>query len=111
MPTENNLTFDENKYKIKSRVILGQMETPGMIKFLIQKGIVKNEKTAQGILIAAACAFLLVSVYVFAVFVFDVKLFDKAPVLTPELIQAREERMQKIKEQRQNNINVPQNPQ
>jgi hypothetical protein len=42
---------------------------------------------------------------VFAAFVFDVKLFDQTPVQTPEHIQAREERLQNIKEQRQRNIN------
>ena len=56
MSTENNFTFDENKYQIKSRVILGQSKVPGMTKFLIQKGIVKTEKTAHTLMLVGCYA-------------------------------------------------------
>ncbi len=50
MSTENNITFESDKFKYKSRVILGQTQVPGMTKFLLGKGIVKNEKQAMSIL-------------------------------------------------------------
>ena len=50
MSTENNITFENDNFKYKSRVIFGQSEVPKMARFLIGKGIVKNEKQAQGVL-------------------------------------------------------------
>ncbi len=43
----SEISFDENRYKIKSHVILGQPESPAIIKSLINHGLVKNEKQAQ----------------------------------------------------------------
>ncbi len=50
MSTENNLTFEGDQFKYKSRVILGQSEVPKMTRFLMSKGIVKNEKQATTVL-------------------------------------------------------------
>ena len=47
----SDITFnDNNNFKYKSRVILGQAEVPKMTRFLMSKGIVKDEKQATGIL-------------------------------------------------------------
>jgi hypothetical protein len=47
------ITFnDNNNFKYKSRVILGQPKVPNMSKFLVGKGIVKNEKQALFIMLA-----------------------------------------------------------
>ena len=102
MTTE--ISFDENKYK--SRVIFGQSETPKMVKFLIGKGLVKNEKSAQNLLISITIFFLLISSYMFLVFVFDVNVFNKTPAETIEQKELRIERVEKAKklrDQRQNN--------
>jgi hypothetical protein len=104
MSNENNLTFENDTFKYKSRVILGQAEVPKMTKFLMSKGIAKSEKTANILLLSITTLSLLLSIYVFAVFVFDVQLFNT----TPEQLQLREEareRFNQIREKRQNNTN------
>lgn len=55
-----DITFnDNNNYKSKS--ILSTSQTPGMAKFLINKGIVKNEKQARGILLTIIMVFFISS--------------------------------------------------
>ena len=46
--------FEENnnEFHIKSRRLLGEPDTPGMIKVLLKSGIVKTEKQALVILVA-----------------------------------------------------------
>lgn len=110
----SEISFEENKYKIKSRSIFGQAEVPKMITFLTNKGIVKNERQAKAVLLGLTACFFIASVVVFMVFVLDVRLFDRAPTPTPEQIQMREERMQKmqqVREQIQNSTNKTTNPQ
>jgi hypothetical protein len=49
----NQVQFHEdNELHIKSRRLLGEPETPSMIRFLLRTGVVKNEKEALYILIA-----------------------------------------------------------
>lgn len=115
----SEITFnDNNNLKYKSRVILGQSEVPKMTKFLIGKGIVKNEKSAQNLLLWVTVSFLLASVYVFAIYVFDVQMFNPTPVQTleqtPEQIQRikeRRERVERLRQERLNNTTNTQNPQ
>ena len=114
MSTSNNLTFESDNFRYKSRSILGQAETPKMVKYLLNKKIVKNEKQAQNILITITILFLLASIYVFAVFVFDVQLFNQTPQLTEGQIQQRQEakdRFEKLRQERQNSTINTQNPQ
>lgn len=63
MPPE--ITFDDTKYKIRSRAItiLGAPEVPTMIKFLVKKGIAKNEKQAVIIISIMIVLFIGVSIY------------------------------------------------
>lgn len=63
---ENNLS-ESNRFK--SRVVLGIPQTPGMVNFLIGKGVIKNEKQAGNFLLALTCAFFLASIVIFVVFV------------------------------------------
>lgn len=95
-----DISFDENKYKIKSRTILGESQVPGMTKFLLDKGIVKSEKTAHTFLTTISLLFFISAIYVFSVFVFDFNTGNKQ-TLTPEQVQERE----KIRTQRQERIN------
>ncbi len=64
MSTENNITFESDKFKYKSRVILGQTQVPGMTKFLLGKGIVKNEKQAMRILSITTVLFLGLTIFI-----------------------------------------------
>ncbi len=64
MSTENNITFESDKFKYKSRVILGQTQVPGMTKFLLGKGIVKNEKQAMSILSITTVLFLGLTIFI-----------------------------------------------
>lgn len=50
-----NVVFneDEQEFHIKSRKILGEPETPTMIRLLLKSGAAKNEKQALTILLVA----------------------------------------------------------
>ncbi len=98
MPTD--ISFEENKYKIKSRVILGQTQVPGMIKFLLNKGIVKTEKTAHALLLSITGLFLLAAVYVFSVYVLGVSMGNVDKVADKEKIEQAKKRIEEIKKQR-----------
>lgn len=109
MSIENNISFDTDNTRFKSRTILGSPQTPGMTKFLINKGLVKDEKQANSLMIIITILFLLAAVYVFAKYVFEVNLFNKQPELTQEQIQRREEiteRLEQLRQQRSNNTNT-----
>ena len=110
----SEISFEENKYKVKSRSIFGQAEVPKMITFLTNKGIVKNERQAKAVLLGLTACFFIASVVVFMVFVLDVRLFNRAPTPTPEQIQKRQEnreRFEKLKQESQNSTNNTTNPQ
>ena len=81
MSTENDLTFDESKYKIKSKVILGQAEVPGITKFLLRKGIVKSERQALLLTIILILTMLSATVYIVYTNFFKK---PQLPELTPE---------------------------
>jgi hypothetical protein len=42
---------EDNEFHIRSRKLLGEPETPSMIRFLLRTGIVKDEKQALYVLI------------------------------------------------------------
>ncbi len=65
MSTENNVTFDDSKFKIKSRAIFGRPEVPNIIKFLVNKKIVKNEKQAVILVFILFIIFIALTVYLF----------------------------------------------
>ena len=103
MSTENNISFENDNFKYKSRVILGQAEVPKMTRFLIGKGVVKNEQSANVVLTTVTVISLLLSVLIFIVFVFDVNLSQK-----PEINQeapVSKDRVEKLRQQRNSNLN------
>lgn len=59
-----DINFDEDKYKIRSHSILGQPESPAVIRFMIKKNIVKNEKQAFMIIVVMISLFFLTSFYI-----------------------------------------------
>jgi len=71
MSIENNLTpvsadsfsFDESKFKIRSRAILGAPEIPTMIRVLVKGGLAKTENQAVAILLGITIAMVGVSVF------------------------------------------------
>ena len=58
------IQFDESQFKLRSRRILGEPEVPGIIRFLVTKGIVKNENQAVTVLIGLVLIIGGVSVYI-----------------------------------------------
>jgi hypothetical protein len=66
MSTENNFSLDESSFKIKSRVILGQPVTPAIIKTLVNKKIVKNERQAAVLLTSVFSVLVIVTYFLFA---------------------------------------------
>jgi hypothetical protein len=74
----SELQFEENDTSaFRSRTILGNAETPKMINFLINKGIVKDQKTAGKLLLVLCAVFILTSIYILAAFVFDVNFTNR----------------------------------
>lgn len=63
MSIENNITFDESQYKIKSRSILGEPAAPGLIRALIRKGVVKNENQAMGLILVTIMTLIGLSIF------------------------------------------------
>lgn len=59
-----SLQFDESQFKLRSRRILGEPEVPVIIKFLVTKGLVKNENQAIGLLLTIISILIVISVFV-----------------------------------------------
>lgn len=56
--------YGESGFHIRSRKILGEPTTPTMVNFLLNKGIVKNEKQATIILLICIFVFLGLSIFI-----------------------------------------------
>jgi hypothetical protein len=83
MSTENNISFNnEVKFKIRSRSILGAPEIPTMIRVLVKKGLVKNEKQAIAVLMTAVVLFIS-----FTVFLIGTSVSVPTAVVGSELLQ------------------------
>lgn len=79
--SSSSLTFDESKFKLRSRKLLGQPEVPTMIRFLVIKGFVKTEGQAVGILLTFCVLIIAVTIYIF-------KSSDVKPaVMDPTIVQ------------------------
>ena len=65
---EDKVIFEEdNEFHMKSRRLLGKPETPGMVRFLLNTGIVKNEKQALIVLIGVIIVVVVATIWVFRV--------------------------------------------
>jgi hypothetical protein len=92
----SNIQFEDSNARIQtgfqSRSVLGQPETPGMVKRLIQLGIVKEEKTAGRLLTFLAIAVFLLAAFIMGRYVFLIGNsryagppdFDKSPFNVPD---------------------------
>lgn len=60
-----SLQFDESKFKLRSRAILGEPQIPGMIRFLVGRRIVKTETQAITVLLIVAVLIIVASVFIF----------------------------------------------
>ncbi len=47
----SNVEFGSDQSQFTSRSILGQPQVPGMVAWLMRKGIIKNESQAGGLLV------------------------------------------------------------
>ncbi len=70
MSTENNLntrglTFDESKFKIRSRAIIGKPQIPSVIRIMVSGKIVKTEKQAIGIVLVIVAALIGLSIFMY----------------------------------------------
>ena len=108
MTMNNNISFDTDNSKYKSRSVLGSPQVPGITKFLLNKKLVKNEKQANMFMIVIAILSILLSTYVFAVHVFEIRLFEKKLELTPEQVQKIDQakaRRERVRQQQGINTN------
>lgn len=56
--------YDGSEFHIRSRKILGESVTPGMIVFLMDRGLAKNEKQAFTISLVLIGIFLITSIFI-----------------------------------------------
>lgn len=94
MINNDDIQFDE--FKIKPKAVLNQPQTSGMVRFLISKGIVKNEKQANYLLMAVTILFFISSIYIFITYVFDISILNKKSKLSPEQVRINKERLQQM---------------
>ena len=59
----DNEYLDNNSFHIRSRKLLGEPTTPGMVKFLMKTGIAKTEKQATIILVVFILLIVSFSIY------------------------------------------------
>ena len=104
----SDISFEDNSFKFKSRTILSESTVPGLTRFLLKKGIVKNEKQANIFMIFMSIVFFCLAVYVFAFYVFDVRISNNIndSEAMKEKIQLNKERVQKLRDQQLNKINT-----
>lgn len=63
--SSGQLTFDESKFKLRSRRLLGQPEVPTMIRFLVSKGLVKTENQAVAVTLGVCILLIVATVIIF----------------------------------------------
>ncbi len=60
-----NINSPEEQFKLRSRRILGEPEVPFLIRFLVKKGIVKNENGAVIILLILVAIIVILTIFLF----------------------------------------------
>jgi hypothetical protein len=79
---------EESLNTYQSRTVLGPLGTPGMVKFLVAKGVVKSEKSAGVILLVTTLVFFLIAIAIVVSMNFGKLSSHKA---SPEQIKAKEQ--------------------
>ncbi len=59
----SEITFNDSKYKVRPRTLVGTSEVPGMIKFLVINRIVKNESQAKAVILGVVVLLISISAY------------------------------------------------
>jgi hypothetical protein len=95
MSNENNITFENDSVRYRSRSILGVPQVPKMVTFLTNKGLVKNERQAKAVLLGMTACFFVASIVVFMVFVLEVDINGGRGQTTVEEMQAGRDRFEK----------------
>ncbi len=88
-----DISFEDNSFKFKSRTILSESTVPGLTRFLLKKGIVKNEKQANIFMIFMSIIFFLAAGFVFIVFVLGINDNNR---VTKEQIEINRERLKDV---------------
>ena len=103
----SDISFEDNSFKFKSRTILSESTVPGLTRFLLKKGIVKNEKQANIFMICMSIIFFCLAVYVFASYVFGYRFYIKKDVqINYEHLEMTKDYIQQIKKNSQNTQNA-----
>lgn len=89
----SDISFEDNSFKFKSRTILSESTVPGLTRFLLKKGIVKNEKQANIFMIFMSIVFFLAAGFVFIVFVLGINDNNR---VTKEQIEINRERLKDV---------------
>jgi hypothetical protein len=69
MSIENNetnnksLSFEESTFSIKSRSILGEPQVPAIVRFMVNKGLVKNSAQATTLLLIITVLLVALSIF------------------------------------------------
>lgn len=61
----SGIEFDESKFKLRSRRILGAPEVPTMVKFLVNNKFVKNENQAVAVLLGLCLLIIAATIVIF----------------------------------------------
>ncbi len=61
----SDIQFDEPQIHYQSRTILGEPQTPSVIKFILKKGLARDEKHATKIVMIAIGIMFLISIILF----------------------------------------------
>jgi len=79
-----NISFDDNSFKYKSRSILSQPESPAMVRMLVTHRIVKTENQAVGVMMGIIIVMLVAAGFVIANAFFTAPSSEVPPVAKPE---------------------------
>jgi hypothetical protein len=60
----SSVEFEEDNFHIKSRRLLGEPDTPSMVKFLLKTGLAKTEKQALIILVVVIVVALSAAIFI-----------------------------------------------
>jgi hypothetical protein len=63
--------MEKNEFHTKSKVLLGEPQTPKLIKFLLKIGLAKNEKQALVILVTSIFTIISLTIFLINVFLIE----------------------------------------
>jgi hypothetical protein len=109
----SDISFEtSSQIRFNNIASLSQKESKGIINFLINKGVVKDVKGANNLLLIVSVLVFALSIYIFTAYVFDINISsNKNTEEAGQKVQANKERIQQLRDKARNNINTTQNAQ